>query len=673
MQLKPKSMNSKGVAIITALALLLVVSGLLIMIGASSLNQVKNSNDNLAITQTLALARGGANLAARALGGEFKASFAQLIENKSSSFNTSDAWVFGGNGNKPNPVSVINDLQSVTTDFQAQLDAVFCSTNVTPLNSTAKVSLRVYVTETSCTKSITNYGLKIPSPRFISGQSRNSNGAEAVPQTYAIPYVMVAEGSSGEYKRNIILQGEYQFTFGRGSFAKYALFTNVHTSSSGGAIWFTDDTLFDGPVHTNQYFRYYRNPWFNSTVTSAGCTSPQLTVCSGGFGKKGAEFYASGFYSQNNILPSSPFVNNSYGTHGPIMNQANKTPDFGSGYVVLPQNSNDQKTKAQANGIYFNGNIDQVKLWACDDNGNEDNNDADFQCVKLEGQQNIVTIQNVCQTVPVQYYYYDSKGKKKYYTVYEQQCNDVSVTTTVPYTENYRIGKNKKLEKLSSGTWANPGGIQDKGQFNGIVYVDGSIQQLTGPSRSPSSSTNPDNAGNAIAGFSKLTVVAKNDIRITGDLKYESPPCSSGPVKTSSGVTPAVCNNKSVTNILGVYVDDGDILIGNNNASSALNAPYNVTINAVLMSGKGSVTVENYDQGSARGDVRLTGGLIEYYYGAFGTFNANTGGMGTGYSRKFTYDPRMSEGISPPFFPTIQNDEVQGVFVTSYGQREQIY
>jgi hypothetical protein len=64
-----------------------------------------------------------------------------------------------------------------------------------------------------------------------------------------------------------------------------------------------------------------------------------------------------------------------------------------------------------------------------------------------------------------------------------------------------------------------------------------------------------------------------------------------------------------------------------------------------------SVNVQNYNSGSPRGSVNLIGGLIEEYYGAFGTFNPD-GSAATGYGRNFRYDRRMGRGFAPPFFPT---------------------
>src|SRR5690606_29142938 len=135
---------------------------------------------------------------------------------------------------------------------------------------------------------------------------------------------MVAEGSLGTYRRNVVLQGEYRFMVGRGSFAKYALFTNVHrmNSDSDSEVWFTDNTLFDGPVHTNNFLRFYRNSWFGGKVTSAGCRSPGNTTCTGNFDRRGAEFYGRGYVDRQDMSPneSNPSYTNSYGTHAPAIN-----------------------------------------------------------------------------------------------------------------------------------------------------------------------------------------------------------------------------------------------------------------------------------------------------------------------------------------------------------------
>lgn len=69
------------------------------------------------------------------------------------------------------------------------------------------------------------------------------------------------------------LDGEFQIQVQPASFSFYALLTDSqNTGGSGGRdVYFSSDTLYDGPVHTNGHFNYTGRPWFASNLTSAGC------------------------------------------------------------------------------------------------------------------------------------------------------------------------------------------------------------------------------------------------------------------------------------------------------------------------------------------------------------------------------------------------------------------
>ncbi len=53
------------------------------------------------------------------------------------------------------------------------------------------------------------------------------------------------------------------------NFAKFALFTSHHSTPSGTTVWFTNNTNFYGPVHTNERFSFANNPsaHFSDAVT----------------------------------------------------------------------------------------------------------------------------------------------------------------------------------------------------------------------------------------------------------------------------------------------------------------------------------------------------------------------------------------------------------------------
>lgn len=626
--------RNKGMAMLYALLLMVVVVGIGTLMFARTVAELQHSADDAGIVQTLLLARGAANLGGQTLQGAVRNQLQPIVEASSS---TTGRWSFGNTGSAnnstvPNPSSVVTDLNAISTSLQTAVDTILCSGTSFSPSTGGSGNFAVYFTSSACGNGLPS-GVTLPSGRFVSGLPR-SGSSSAAEQTYAIPFAMVAEGSVGQYRRNVVLQGEYRFTVGRGSFAKYALFTNVHQlgSGSGNEVWFTEDTLFDGPVHTNQFFRYYRNSWFGGKVTSAGCRTPGATSCSNQFNRRGAEFFDEGFIDADDMNPddTNPSYTNSAGTHAPDINEV----DWRAGFVGLPVNNQDQEAAAISSGLNIGGDVSRLEMWAADASGNPLTPDGSG------GYTNASTYQYI-------------------------QVRRSSTTTTYRYTDGGQL-----MRQNSSGNWV----AATTSAFNGVIYVDGDVDRLRGPARSPSWSTNPDNAPPALASFAQVTIAADDDIRITGDLKYEDPPCTGVPTRNSDGsVTPATCDNLNATNVLGVYTQSGEVLIGNNWSDSSYNAPDNVTVHGVLMTSSGAVQVENFRNGSPRGSVNLMGGIIEYYYGAFGTFNSNNGNQVSGYDRKFTYDQRMSMGIEPPYFPTVTNDGVRDVIVFSYGQREQIY
>jgi hypothetical protein len=177
-----------------------------------------------------------------------------------------------------------------------------------------------------------------------------------------------------------------------------------------------------------------------------------------------------------------------------------------------------------------------------------------------------------------------------------------------------------------------PKGWQGPGNPNAsMIFVNGTVNGLSG----------------TLQQNEQTTIAASGTITITGNIQYQTPPNPADPTSNP-------------TNVLGIYSAGGDIVVGPS-------APNNLIIQAVLMAGNSgnsynsSVNVANYNSGSPRGSVNLLGGLIEKYYGPFGTFNASTGTQQTGYGRAFTYDTRMGRGFTPPYFPTT------GLFVITDG------
>ncbi|MDM7325108.1 MAG: DUF4900 domain-containing protein [Thermus sp.] len=625
-------MREKGIALVIALATLLVVSGIGTLVFLRTLGEMRHSAQDQGIVQTLMLARGGANVGGSYLSLKAKERLGQIV---GQTINTSSCWAYGSGGcqstDTPDPASVAQALASLATSLQREVDGDICSRNLAPSGMQAAVSLRIYFTERACGQDLPP-GTRLPPGRFVEGAPRTGAGSTA--QTYALPFVMVAQAESGPYRRNVVLQGEYRFTVGRASFARWALFTNQHTLPNGSDVWFTDRTLFDGPVHTNGHFRFYRRPWFGGEVTSAGCLSPQDTGC-GGQARPGAYFYG---VNGGNLVPAgqmqpsamAPSYTNSYGTHAPEFTAG---VDWQAAFIPLPLNNQEQRSAAQASGLYFVNYLKTLELAR--------------KCINAQGSE-----VSCSQPLP--------GGVTKYQYITVEDCANWYCTRRV-----YRYAEDRKLYVLQGNSWV---AFQRNGQqvvFNGVIFSEGGVGALRGPLRTRPD--DPSTASPALADFAQITVAANTTIKISGDLRYETPPCTGSPKRNADGtVSPATCDNLGARNVLGVYSHNGDILIDQN-------APRDIHIHASLMSAKGVIQVENYNSIPAKGSVHLIGGVIEKYYGAFGTFNSSTGQQQTGYDRAFTYDRRFLQGLAPPFFPTTGQDRVQNVVALSYGQREQVY
>ncbi len=622
-------LRKKGIALVASLALLVVTAGVLALIFSSTMREINSGANDAAIIKSLMLARGGATLGAKILQGPIKGELNSIVQDTA---NTVGMWQFGTSSlgssiSTPTPESAMADLTIVSQMLQPKIDALLCNQTITPNASSSQVTVTVFVTNTACSGSISLPNkVKLQGGRFVEGVGR----------TYSIPYVMVSEATVGDYRRNIVVQGEYQFRVGGDKFSKYALFTDKHATANGTDIWFTNRTLFEGPVHTNGNFRYYKDAWFGGQVTSAGFSNPHGTNVpnpqnppSGD--NPGASYWGVGFKDDTALAVTTSYTDAGSGviTAPTFAGGA----DWNSTYVKLPTNAFDQENVASQDGINISGDLYSLKLWAVDTSLNPLVSDGNGGWTP---------------TADLQY---------------------IEACTTVNNCTTYYYGSNRKLYKSVANGW-----VLDKVDFKGVIYVDGDIDRFTGPDRVPANSINLADSPPAIAAFSQLTVVAKDDVRITGDIKYEDPPCTGYPTREAdNSVTPSVCNNINAQNIFGLFTPNGDISIGNNNGTSDLDAPDNVAIHGSLMASSGVVKVEDYQNGIPKGSVHLLGGVIEKDYGAFGTFNGATGAYNSGFGRTFAYDTRLGMQMAPPYFPGTDKATVEGVFTFSLGQREQVY
>ncbi|MFC4640133.1 DUF4900 domain-containing protein [Deinococcus hohokamensis] len=446
------------------------------------------------------------------------------------------------------------------------------------------------------------------------GRGRFISGARSSTQQYSLPYVMVVAASERGAKRTLTVNGEYRFNVGNGSFARYALLTDQHQQGTSASIYFTSRTLFNGPVHTNGNFAFRDTPWFGGAVSSSGVNDRGTP---GGFFSTSTSTTPA-FRTPTQLNPPS------YGTTVPVFNNG---VSWSAPTVPFPNNSNNQAAAAQQAGLYIPAGPSAVQLsvglWPAG--------------------------------TPL--------ANQKYQAI------------TVGSTQ-YRAVADGPLYQLVNGTWqvALNASNQPINRFNGVIYAFGGISSLRGPARTTAS--NPNSSGPALASFSQITIAGNDDIRITGDLKYENNPCDGALTRNSDGsINVPDCSDDPLVqkNVLGIYASNGgDIKIGAGNTSSALNVPPDVQIHATMMADN-EVNVENSTSASCSyGTAYILGGVIERKYGAFGQFNTSTGACTSGLGRSFTYDQRMLNGLAPPFFPTTtMTNLLVDRQVIQYGQSEQ--
>jgi hypothetical protein len=462
---------------------------------------------------------------------------------------------------------------------------------------------------------------------------------------YFYTYTITSDGQMPpRARRRVTLTSDFSIRVRPANFAEYVLFTNVHTTPSGGALWFQTVTTFDGPVHSNGQFRFRLFARMGTPDATPPCDPSQiasipLTSVSGTaiFWNNGTpvtlaanENVVGGVRRDAPVLPDCtpantaddndnppanftrgvpaiPYPTNPYSQKGAsIGRDPNDTsavtdlqirqavPELADNGVAVPAGiyvpvvdtilipaNTSNDGEPMGGGIYVQGNLDSLTLSSSGNNA-------------------LYTLVQGAQTVTV--------------TV-DRTLGTTTVTNSAwafPQTRTF-VGVPKGWQPLS-----NPNAT--------MIYVEGTILGL----------------GGTLEEKEQTMIAASGRIDITDHVRYEDPPNVYDP-------------NDDPLNVLGIYSSNSDIRI-------TTAAPNDVDIHAVLMVGNAgdgynsSVYVQDYNLAPPRGPVHLIGGLIEEYYGQFGvTDPLNQFVLAGGRGRDFRYDRRMSRGFSPPYFPTTSN------------------
>jgi Domain of unknown function (DUF4900) len=634
--------GERGLVLLSLLSMILVLTALAALVLFLSGKETALSGVRAAGNESLYVAEGG-GYSARAALMVYMNAFPQGRSTVDPSLDTTTTagWYAGGNNALQNPLRLLDylviDGQRFTLNATSSTASETFQVNWASGYSNLKLQTTGTPVNTLGPGSYT--GTVVLQPNPTADASCSGGGSCAIHQipnaqnAYEIfyKYTITSDGQvSPRFKRRVTLTGNFSVQLSLQSFALYALFTHVHTTPSGNPIWFTNNTTFSGPVHTNGEFRFAFFPTFTSKVESVN-TSAWYNNTGSPLELATTANVQSGTRIDAPLVPpvsdpqSAPPANFTLGAPSVAM----PASPFSQQGVAVGRNPTDTTavTTAQITGaipeLTGSGAVPNGIYVPVTDSANTCRSNIGESMkggIYVQGDLNSLTM--------------SVAGSTAVYTLVQG-----STTTTVT------IDRGNNQTTVTSNGWMAPpsgGGCPGVGAGPATRTFVGVPKGWQGPGNPNATMIYVNGNVNALSGTlqqnEQTTIAASNSITITGNVQYQTPPNPSDP--TSNPV-----------NVLGLYASGGDIVIGPS-------APNNVIIQAVLMAGNmssgynSSVNVQNYNSGSPRGSVNLLGGLIEKYYGPFGTFNASTGTQQTGYGRAFTYDTRMSRGFTPPYFPT---------------------
>jgi Tfp pilus assembly protein PilX len=168
-----------------------------------------------------------------------------------------------------------------------------------------------------------------------------------------------------------------------------------------------------------------------------------------------------------------------------------------------------------------------------------------------------------------------------------------------------------------------------------MVYVDGSITSLTGPH---------DGSGNslpAVQDASAISLVAANNITVTGDLLYKTEPVTETQNQIPGTPADTLIPGNDHGQVLGLFTAGGNVYLSNSQSSGNLEIDASIaTLSSTGggTSGKGGLI----NNGAAINTLTIVGGRIQ---NTINNINSRT--------RNVYFDRRFaSGGFSPPWFPS---------------------
>jgi Tfp pilus assembly protein PilX len=328
-------------------------------------------------------------------------------------------------------------------------------------------------------------------------------------------------------------------------------------------------------------------------------------------------------------------------TANPTDNQGNTTiaPNFQAGFnlsqskVTLPQNDFDQE-RAVLDGIGVSGGSpigkQDLNKGLLDINGTPYPNSGASSGVFLP----YTTKDALGNTIPPKFkgggIYVEGNANitlqpvgtsAQLYTI--TQGSTVTTITVDPVANTTTMVTGGTMQVVTGvPTQLDPTTLIPKG-YETMLYVNGSITSLSGPGEGLP----------AIQDHTALTITAASNISITGDIRYKSEPVTTAATNTTPIDTLIPAND--TRQALGIFTATGDIQLNNMQTDNMLQI--DASMATISANGTGGIV----NNGNAIDTLTIVGGRIQNNIKDINTTTRNV-----------VFDKRFGGGFAPPWFPS---------------------
>ncbi|MBZ5520824.1 MAG: hypothetical protein LAP21_01065 [Acidobacteriia bacterium] len=206
-------------------------------------------------------------------------------------------------------------------------------------------------------------------------------------------------------------------------------------------------------------------------------------------------------------------------------------------------------------------------------------------------------------------------------------------TTTTIRIDPAANGGSGQTQVVSGSTTLNIQGVPQMrdpatGQptgYDSMMYVNGSITALSGPGQGVP----------AIQDHTPVTITAANNVAITGDILYKTEPVTQTQNQIPGTPADTLIPGNDKGQVLGIFTATGDIQL--NNLQSNKNLEIDASLATISQSGTGGVV----NTGAAINTLNIVGGRIQNSIKSIGATTRNV-----------FFDRRFGQNFAPPWFPS---------------------